>query len=94
MITVARIMLWGDFVGAVLWDESTRTASFEYDRAFLSKGLDISPIQMPVASPRIYSFGGLSRDTFMGLPGLLADSLPDTYGNDPPTVLTLTVVAF
>lgn len=80
MITVARIMLWGDFVGAVLWDESTRTASFEYDRAFLSKGLDISPIQMSVASPRIYSFGGLSRDTFMGLPGLLADSLPDAYG--------------
>lgn len=80
MITVGRVMLWGDFVGALLWDEATGTASFEYDRAFLSKGLDVSPIHMPIAAPRIYSFGGLSRDTFMGLPGLLADSLPDAYG--------------
>ncbi|MDR0970157.1 MAG: type II toxin-antitoxin system HipA family toxin [Lentimicrobiaceae bacterium] len=80
MIRVASVLLWGDFVGAVLWDEASRTASFEYDRAFLSKGLDISPVQMPIATPRIYSFGGLSRDTFMGLPGLLADSLPDAYG--------------
>ena len=80
MITVARVLLWGDFVGAVLWDETTGTASFEYDRAFAAKGLDLSPIHMPVSAPRIYSFGSLSRDTFMGLPGLLADSLPDAYG--------------
>lgn len=73
-------MLWGDFVGAVLWDEATGTASFEYDRAFAAKGLDISPIHMPIGAPRIYSFGSLSRATFMGLPGLLADSLPDAYG--------------
>jgi serine/threonine-protein kinase HipA len=80
MIAVANIKLWGDFVGAVLWDETTRTASFEYDRAFATKGLDLSPIMMPITSPRIYSFGGLQRDTFMGLPGLLADALPDAYG--------------
>ena len=80
MIAVANIKLWGDFVGAVLWDETTQTASFEYDRAFATKGFDLSPIHMPVATPRIYSFGGLSRGTFMGLPGLLADSLPDAYG--------------
>lgn len=80
MIQVARVMLWGDFVGAVLWDEATGTASFEYDRAFAAKGLDISPIHMPIGAPRIYSFGSLSRATFMGLPGLLADSLPDAYG--------------
>ncbi|NLE32599.1 MAG: type II toxin-antitoxin system HipA family toxin [Bacteroidales bacterium] len=80
MITVARVLLWGDFVGAVLWDETTGAASFEYDRAFAAKGLDLSPIHMPVSAPRIYSFGSLSRDTFMGLPGLLADSLPDAYG--------------
>jgi serine/threonine-protein kinase HipA len=80
MIKVARVMLWGDFVGAVLWDEATGTASFEYDRAFAAKGLDISPIHMPIGAPRIYSFGSLSRATFMGLPGLLADSLPDAYG--------------
>lgn len=80
MITVARVLLWGDFVGAVLWDETTGTALFEYDRAFAAEGLDLSPIHMPVSAPRIYSFGSLSRDTFMGLPGLLADSLPDAYG--------------
>lgn len=80
MITVANIKLWGEMVGAVAWDEQTQTAAFEYDRSFLVKGLDISPIQMPISFPRIYSFGALSRDTFMGLPGLLADSLPDAYG--------------
>jgi serine/threonine-protein kinase HipA len=80
MIAVANIKLWGDFVGAVLWDEATQTASFEYDRAFAAKKLDLSPLQMPTATPRIYSFSGLSRETFLGLPGLLADSLPDAYG--------------
>ena len=80
MITVANVNLWDKRVGAVAWNEQTQTADFEFDRNFLNGKLDVSPLQMPIAFPRIYSFGNLSRDTFMGLPGLLADSLPDAYG--------------
>ena len=50
------------------------------EKNFADKGLEPSPIMMPVQQGRIYSFGNLNRDTFNGLPGMLADSLPDTYG--------------
>ncbi len=80
MVTVAEVNIWGMMAGAVLWNDSTQTASFEYAPDFLKTGLDLSPIVMSTQTPRIYSFGGLSRDTFLGLPGLLADTLPDAYG--------------
>jgi len=78
-VFVAKIKLWGASVGAVAWDDDRNLATFEYDPAFLGKGLEISPITMPL-SPAIYSFPELSNRTFYGLPGLLADSLPDRYG--------------
>ena len=83
MQLTANIKIWGQFVGAVAWDEGTRTASFEYDPDFISKKWDLSPIKMPLdPSRRIFSFPELQRlDTFKGLPGLLADLLPDKYGN-------------
>ena len=75
-------------VGAVAWDEENQLASFEYDRTFLEKQLDIAPLKMPINSGRnIFSFPELRPernsefDTFKGLPGLLADALPDKYGN-------------
>ncbi len=80
MVDLAKVYIWGEFVGAALWNEETQTASFEYDPAFTTKGWELSPILMPVARHRIYSFGNLSRSTFLGLPGLLADALPDAYG--------------
>lgn len=55
-------------------------AQFEYDQGFVGRGIEPSPLMMPVREGRVYSFAGLNRDTFMGLPGMLADSLPDTYG--------------
>ena len=80
MVEGARVRLFGKVIGAVIWDESYRIARFEYDGAFADKGLEPSPIMMPVQPGRIYSFGGLNWDTFNGLPGMLADALPDTYG--------------
>lgn len=47
---------------------------------FIGKGLEPSPILMPVRKGRVYSFSDIGRETFKGLPGMLADSLPDTYG--------------
>ncbi|HOP08364.1 MAG TPA: type II toxin-antitoxin system HipA family toxin [candidate division Zixibacteria bacterium] len=84
MVDVAEVKIWGDRVGAVLWDESKRLAAFEYDPAFLKKGLDLAPIKMPLpeaqSGRRIYSFPELNYETFLGLPGLLSDSLPDRFG--------------
>ena len=85
---VAEINLWGELVGAVAWDPRLGYAVFEYDPAFKSLGWDLAPLTMPVLSSRnLYTFPELRmerqapNDTFKGLPGLLADSLPDRYGN-------------
>ena len=80
MSTVAEVKLWGRTIGAVALDDGAQVASFEYDPAFLRSGIQIAPLTMPLAS-RVYSFPALARVTFHGLPGLLADSLPDRFGN-------------
>ena len=80
MVDVAKVRLFGMDMGTFRWDESYNVARFEYDKEFTTKGIEPSPIMMPVQEGRIYSFGNLDRDTFNGLPGMLADSLPDTYG--------------
>ena len=77
---IAEIQLWGRTIGAVTWDTSQDIAAFEYDRAFLQSGFEIAPLMMPL-SDRVYSFPTLPRNTFLGLPGLLADALPDKFGN-------------
>ncbi len=80
MVDVARVNLFGRPLGAFRWDESRSVALFEYDPDFVARGLEPAPLRMPVRAGRVYSFAGLPRDTFNGLPGMLADSLPDTYG--------------
>jgi serine/threonine-protein kinase HipA len=84
MITTAFVNIWDRNVGAVAWDDSTGTGSFEFESSFLNNNWDLSPLKMPLreARGRIYSFSGLRFiQTFKGLPGLLADVLPDRYGN-------------
>ncbi len=85
---VAEVNIWGKLVGAVAWDTETGYAAFEYDPKFKQLDWDLSPIKMPVSHSRNeYSFPELRKDrnseydTFKGLPGLLADALPDKYGN-------------
>ncbi len=80
MSTVARVNLWGTTIGAVSLGEGARHATFEYARGFERSGIEVSPLKMPL-SERIYTFPALPLETFHGLPGLLADSLPDRYGN-------------
>ncbi|MEM6641682.1 MAG: type II toxin-antitoxin system HipA family toxin [Bacteroidota bacterium] len=88
MVTTAIIKIWGQIVGAVAWDDNQKIASFEYDPSFVRNGWELSPLKMPLPSgKRVYSFPELRKrqdseyDTFKGLPGLLADALPDRYGN-------------
>lgn len=80
MVDAARVIMFGIPVGTFRWDGRYGVVQFEYDRSFVGRGLEPSPLMMPVREGRVYSFAGLNRDTFMGLPGMLADSLPDTYG--------------
>ena len=84
MITTAFINIWNQRVGAIAWDSDTGVGSFEYDRTFFKNSWNLSPIKMSIenANRRIFTFSEL-RDikTFRGLPGLLADVLPDKYGN-------------
>ena len=89
MMNTAIVNIWGKMAGAVAWDEKSGWASFEYDPAFKRLGWELSPLKMPLSTEqRIYSFPelrketGSSFDTFKGLPGLLADMLPDRYGNE------------
>ena len=74
-VTVARVRLWGTTIGAVSWNDDRDSAHFEYDPAFIAGGRQVAPLTTPLAN-EIYSFPALPRQTFHGLPGLLADSLP------------------
>jgi serine/threonine-protein kinase HipA len=80
MATIAEVRLWGRRIAAVSLDEATGVAAFQYEPEFARSGIEISPVVMPLSS-RIYTFPSLSRASFHGLPGLLADSLPDRFGN-------------
>ncbi len=80
MATQAWVRLWGRKIGAVALAEGGDLAAFEYDPAFTGSGIEVSPLKMPLSS-RVYSFSELPRKTFFGLPGMLADSLPDRFGH-------------
>lgn len=80
MSDVAEVRLWGRTIGAVALRENSDVAAFEYDPAFAESGIEVAPLVMPL-SRRIYRFPALSRETFHGLPGMLADSLPDKFGH-------------
>lgn len=82
MIQTAYVNIWNQRVGAVAWDDENGTASFEYEPEFVQTGLELSPIMMPAEASRNFRFvDHRNTSTFKGLPGLLADVLPDKYGN-------------
>jgi serine/threonine-protein kinase HipA len=76
----AIVSMWGVEVGAVSWDATRNAAIFEYMPGFLPSGIQISPLHMALSS-NTFSFPQLSAESFKGLPGLLADSLPDKFGS-------------
>lgn len=88
MVDVAEIRIWGKLAGAIRWDEQRQMGSFQYHPDFLASGYDLSPIKMPLSQgTTVHTFPELrpsrdqTEDTYKGLPGLLADALPDKYGN-------------
>lgn len=79
-MTTATVKLWGTPIGYVAMDTDEAVARFEYDPDFPALGVEPAPLVMPVQKRRIYQFPGLSPLAFHGLPGMIADSLPDKYG--------------
>lgn len=78
--TVAEVWLWGAWIGAVSWDPERELGAFEYTDRFLGSDIELAPLTMPLAAG-IYEFGHLAKESFHGLPGLLADALPDKFGH-------------
>lgn len=82
---VVNVKLWGKDVGALFWDKDKNVALFQYEDTFLRSGLDVSPVMMPLSGGRkeqVYQFLQNRTECFKGLPGLVADSLPDKYGTE------------
>ncbi len=79
-MTDASVVLWGRRIGAVSWDAGRGIGVFQYDPEFVPAGIEVAPFAMPTREAP-YEFPGLGQDAFKGLPGLLADALPDRYGN-------------
>ncbi|MCX6180990.1 MAG: type II toxin-antitoxin system HipA family toxin [Bacteroidetes bacterium] len=80
----AKVKIWNQYVGAILWDENKEFGVFEFEPSFIKNELDIAPIIMPLSEIKrgnsLFEFPRLNKETFNGLPGLLSDSLPDKYG--------------
>lgn len=80
---IVDVNIWGNNVGALIWDHNNEAASFQYDDKFLRSGLDVSPVMMPLrnSAGMVYQFQQNRNNCFKGLPGLIADSLPDAFGS-------------
>ena len=79
-VDVADVLIWGTVVGSIAWDRDRELGFFEYNPQFLNAPIELAPLMMP-RKKEIYAFPALNRISFHGLPGLLADSLPDKFGN-------------
>lgn len=78
-VKTVKVKLWGSTIG-YLHEQDNGLIGFQYDESFISSGIEVSPIKMPL-SGATYSFPSLNEETYKGLPGMLADSLPDKFGN-------------
>ena len=79
-MTLAEVRLWNRVVGAIALAEGAEVAEFEFDPQFRRDGMELAPLTMPL-SGTVHRFPALRQESFHGLPGLLADSLPDRFGN-------------
>lgn len=81
---VVKVKLWGMDVGYLSWDKKAGTAVFEFEPSFIEQGLDIAPLTMSIDSPRSRKqipWTGDKDKLYQGLPPMIADSLPDKWGN-------------
>lgn len=80
MIQNVEVKMWGTTIGYLHMDANKPYASYEYDRNFLQSGIQVAPLYMPLSN-RVFEFPDLVGTAFYGVPGMIADSLPDKFGN-------------
>ncbi len=79
-VSVVEVRVWGQTVGAI--SEVGGAYGFQYTPAWRRGGVELSPLLMPLGSrTSVFRFPGLGRETFQGLPPMIADALPDRFGN-------------
>lgn len=78
---VATVKIWGENAGAIVWNREREIGIFEFEPAFLKKNIRLSPFLISESNPGVISYPALNKDTYKGLPGFLADTLPDAFGN-------------
>jgi len=78
-VRTVKVKMWGSTIG-YLHRQDNGLIGFQYDENFITSGIEVAPIKMPLSN-LTYSFPALPEETFSGLPGMLADSLPDKFGN-------------
>lgn len=78
-VKTVKVKMWGSTIG-YLHEQDNGLIGFQYDEDFISSGIEVSPIKMPL-STTTFSFPSLNEETYKGLPGMLADSLPDKFGS-------------
>ena len=77
-----EVYVWGEFVGAVALDPKLGYYVFAYDKKFGKSGIELSPLHMPLTdTEEPYVFTDLPEATYKRLPAMLADALPDDFGN-------------
>lgn len=79
-VDLLEVWAWGELVGALAPAAQRNTFAFEYVPSWLRNGVELSPFLMPAAR-RVYSFPNAPQATYHGLPPMIADSLPDSFGN-------------
>jgi serine/threonine-protein kinase HipA len=80
--SVIEVRIWGKRVGAVAPDPRLGCYVFAYDPSWRRRGIELSPITMPLADTQsTFAFPNLAEPSYKRLPGLLADALPDDFGN-------------
>jgi serine/threonine-protein kinase HipA len=80
-IELIKVRAWGSLVGAVVLDPQRNFYAFQYDPTWAQKGIELAPRMMPVRDPQAFLFTNLDEATFHRLPGMLADAMPDHFGN-------------
>lgn len=78
---LARVLMYDKTVGALSFDPATGLSAFQFAPEWVATGVEVSPVHMPLSPSRIYQFPALPHETFRGLPGAFADTLPDDFGN-------------
>jgi serine/threonine-protein kinase HipA len=81
-VSVIEVRIWGKLVGAVALDPRLAYYAFEFIPAWRRTGIALAPLMMPLDQGETpFIFPSLPEATFNRLPGMLADALPDDFGN-------------